>query len=178
MAKIKLQNVRLSFPSLFRKAVFEGSETKYEATFLLDKEKHADTIKELKAAISKRIKDDLKGAKLSADRICLKDGDDFDYAGYAGHMSFKASNNKRPLIIDRDRTPLTEDDERLYAGCYVNAVVELWVQNNGFGKRINANLLGVQFFKDGEPFADGESASQDDFDAFDDDGSEDDDFFS
>lgn len=177
MAKIKLQNVRLSFPSLFRKAVFEGSETKYEATFLLDKEKHADLIKSIKAEIAKRIKDDLKGAKLSADRICLKDGDDFDYAGYAGHMSFKAANPKRPLVIDRDKTPLTEDDNRLYAGCYVNAVVELWVQNNGYGKRINANLLGVQFFKDGEPFADGESGSVDDFDAFEDDAGDDDDFF-
>ena len=34
MPKIKLNNVRLSFPSLFRKAVFEVNETKYEATFL------------------------------------------------------------------------------------------------------------------------------------------------
>lgn len=176
MAKIKLNNVRLSFPSLFRKAVFEGNETKYEATFLLDKEKHADTIKSIKAEIANRIKNDLKGAKVPADKICLKDGDEFEYSGYAGHMSFKASNNKRPMIIDRDKSQLSEEDERLYAGCYVNAVVELWVQNNGFGKRINANLLGVQFFKDGEPFADGESASTSDFDAFDDEG-EDDDFF-
>ena len=38
MAKIKLQGVRLSFPSLFLKAVFQGEETKYDATLLLDKE--------------------------------------------------------------------------------------------------------------------------------------------
>ena len=176
MAKIKLNNVRLSFPSIFRKATFEGAETKYEATFLIDKESQADKIKELKSEISKRIKEDLKGAKLSAERICLKDGDDFDYTGYAGCMSFKASSTKRPLVIDRDKSPLTEDDNRIYAGCYVNAMVELWVQNNGYGKRINANLLGVQFFKDGEPFADGESGSVDDFDMFEDDG--DDEFFS
>lgn len=174
MSKIKLQNVRLSFPSLFKKAVFEGAETKYEATFLLNKETHADVISQLKAEVSKRIKEDLKGAKLSPDRICLKDGDNFDYAGYAGHMSLKASNNRRPLVIDRDRSPLTEDDNRIYAGCYVNAIIEFWVQNNGFGKRINANLLGVQFYKDGEPFADGESASTNDFDIFEDEDSSDD----
>jgi hypothetical protein len=45
-------------------------------------------------------------------------------------------------------------------------VIELWAQNNNYGKRINANLLGVQFLKDDEPFADGEKASVDDFDAF------------
>ena len=167
--KIKLKNVRLSFPSLFRKATFEGAETKYEATFLLSKDDHADLIKEIKSMISQRIKTDLKGAKLSADRICLKDGDDFDYSGYAGCMSIKASNNKRPMLIDRDKSQLSEEDERLYAGCSVNAVIELWAQNNGYGKRINANLLGVQFFADGEPFADSVTASQDDFDAFSDD---------
>lgn len=170
MAKIKLQNVRLSFPSLFRKAVFNGEETKFEATFLLDKEAHADTIKEIKAAISEKLKTDLKGAKLASDKICLKDGDEIDYEGYDGCMSIKASNNKRPLVIDNDKTPLSEDDNRVYAGCYVNAVIELWAQNNNYGKRINANLLGVQFYKDGEPFGDGGvSASVDDFDAFEDD---------
>ena len=169
MAKIKLQNVRLSFPSLFHKAVFQGAETKYEATLLLDKEQHKDAISAIQAEINERIKVDLKGAKLPADKICLKDGDAIDYDGYAGCMSIKAANNKRPMVIDRDKTPLTEDDNKLYAGCYVNAVIELWVQNNGFGKRINANLLGVQFFKDGEPFGDGVGASADDFDAFGDD---------
>ena len=51
MAKIKLSNVRLSFPSLFRKAVFSGEETKFEATFLIDKSSQADKIAEIDAAI-------------------------------------------------------------------------------------------------------------------------------
>jgi len=168
MAKIKLHNVRLSFPSIFRKAVFSGEETKYEATFLLDKDTQADKIAEIDKAIKAMIAENLKGAKLKADKICLKDGDEIEYAGYANHMSIKASNNKRPKVLDRDKTPLTEDDNRLYAGCYVNAVIELWAQNNQWGKRINANLLGLQFYKDGEPFSDGTTVSDDDFDAFDD----------
>jgi len=166
MSKILLSNVRLSFPSLFRKAVFNGDETKFEATFLINKATQAAKIKEIKAAIDAAIKDGLKGAKLPPDKICLKDGDDIDYAGYAGHMSIKASGNKRPIVIDRDKSPLTEDDNKLYAGCYVNASLELWVQNNQYGKRINCNLLGVQFMKDGEPFADGVKGSLDDFEAF------------
>jgi len=167
MAKIKLSNVRLSFPSLFRKAVFSGEETKFEATFLLDKTTQADKIAEIDAAIKHLIKDVLKGAKLPADKICLRDGNDVDYVGYANNMSIKASSSKRPMVLDRDRSPLAEDDNRLYAGCYVNGIIELWAQNNQWGKRINANLLGVQFFKDGEPFSDGVTASADDFDAFD-----------
>ena len=168
MAKIKLNNVRLSFPSLFRKSVYNGEETKFEATFLLDKKSQGDKIKEIETAIAAAIKENLKGAKIGDDKKCLKNGDDFDYTGYAGNMSLKASTNKRPLVIDRDQTPLTEDDNRIYAGCRVNAIIELWAQNNTYGKRINANLLAVQYFKDDEPFADGDKASIDDFDAFDD----------
>ena len=166
MSKIMLPNVRLSFPSLFHKAVFDGKETKFEATFLIDKSTQADKVKEVKAAIDAAIKEALKGAKLPADKLCMKDGDGIEYAGYAGMMSLKASSQKRPIVLNRDKTPLTEDDNKLYAGCYVNAIIELWAQNNQFGKRINANLLGVQFFKDGEPFADGVTASASDFEAF------------
>jgi hypothetical protein len=136
MAKIKLNNVRLSFPSLFRKSVYNGEETKFEATFLLDKKTQGDKIKEIEAAIASAIKENLKGAKLGSDKLCLKDGDDFEYVGYSGHMSIKASSNKRPLVIDRDKSQLSEEDGRLYAGCRVNATIELWAQNNTYGKQI------------------------------------------
>ena len=79
-------------------------------------------------------------------------------------MSIKASSTKRPMVIGTDRAPLTEDDGKPYAGCYVNAIVELWGQKNQYGERVNANLLAVQFAKDGDPFGDGVSASVDDFD--------------
>lgn len=164
--KIKLHNARLSFPSVFRRENFNGEEGKFAATFLLNKESQADKIKEIQKGIESLVVDRLKGAKLKEDKICLKDGDGIEYAGYAGHMSIKASNNKRPLVLNADKSQLTEDDGKLYAGCYVNAVIELWAQDNQYGKRINANLLGVQFFKDGEPFSDGVVASEDDFDAF------------
>jgi hypothetical protein len=166
MAKIKLQNVRLSFPSLFRKAQFQGEETKFEATLMLHKDTHAAVIEEIKKAIAEKVKVDLKGAKLPSDKICLKDGDESGRDEYEGHYTIKASNGKRPKVLDRDKTPLGEDDGKPYSGCYVNAVIELWAQNNGYGKRVNANLLGVQFYKDGEPFESGATADDDDFDDF------------
>jgi hypothetical protein len=163
--KIKLNNVRLSFPSVFRKAQFNGEETKYEATLLISKTEQEELVKQIKSAISDKLKNDLKGAKLGADKLCMKDGDEIGYDGYDGHWSLKASNNKRPLVINKDKSPLTEDDNVIYSGCYINAIIELWAQNNAYGKRVNANLLAVQFAKDGEPFGDaGVSASVDDFD--------------
>lgn len=162
---IKLNNVRLSFPSLFQKAQFDGSETKYEATFLLHKVRHADVIKQIEAAIAEKVKTDLKGAKVPSSKLCLRDGDETEYDGYADHMTLKASTKKRPLVLNKDKSPLAEEDGVVYSGCFVNSIIELWTQNNNYGKRINATLLGVQFAGDGEAFAsNGTSVSVDDFD--------------
>lgn len=168
MSKIKLQNVRLSFPSLFQQAAFGGESTgKYEATFILDKKEHAQVISQIEAEIARLQKEEIK-AKVSSDKICLKDGDEMGRPEYEGKMTIKASTKKRPLVIDRDKSPITEDDNVVYAGCYVNAILTLWPQNNNFGKRVNAQLDGVQFVRDGEPFGDG-GISADAFDAFGDD---------
>ena len=165
MAKISLKNVRLSFPSVFNRSVFDGKEGKYEATFLLSK---SDTA--TKAVLEKAIAAAMKDAnvKVPSSKIFLKDGDDFEYDGYEDVWSIKASANRRPTVINRDKTPLTAEDEVIYAGCYVNASIDLWVQNNNYGKRVNANLYGVQFLKDGDSFGAGPVDATDDFDEIDD----------
>jgi hypothetical protein len=165
MSKMMLKNVRLSFPSLFQKASFDGNEGKFESTLLIDKsdKKTKDVID---AAIAEAITE--AKVKVPSDKRCLKDGDESDYDGYEGHWSFKAASSKRPTVIDRDKTPIIESDEKVYAGCYVNAVVDIWIQNNKFGKRVNANLYGIQFVKDGEPFGLGATNVTDSFDDLDD----------
>ena len=164
--KIKIPSARLSFPSLFNMASFGGESTgKFEATFILDKKDHAKQIEEIEGAIAK-LQKELK-VKLASDKLCLKDGDEMERPEYQGKMTIKASTKKRPMVINRDKTPITEDDNVVYAGCYVNAIITLWAQNNSYGKRVNAQLDGVQFVRDGEPFGDG-GISVDQFDGFDD----------
>lgn len=167
--KLKIKNARLSFPSLFRKAVFNGQETKFEATFLIPKES------EMAQQIEKGVEDFVqekfngkppKGLKLT----CLGDGDSKDYDGYAGMLALKAGSQRRPLLIDSDKTPLSEEDNRLYAGCYVNAQVDFWYSDHSLGgKQVLATLYGVQFAKNGKPFGTGSAATVDDFDEIEDD---------
>ncbi len=153
---IKLANARLSFPSLFQTATFGGEDTgKYEATFILDKKEHAAGIKEIESQIAEITKEAFKGKSLPSDRICLKDGDVTDRDELFSKMTIKASTKKRPLVLNRDKTPLTEEDDVIYAGCYVNAIMSLWSQDNQYGKRINASLEGVMFAAHGEPFGGG-----------------------
>ena len=163
MAKLMLKNVRLSFPALFRKAVFNGQETKYEATFLIPKDSAlAETVREAcDAFIAEKFQGKPpKGLKLT----CIADGDTKEYDGYEGMFAVKAASQHRPLVIDNDKTPLTEDDNRIYAGCMVNAQIDFWFSDHALGgKQILATLYGVQFHKHNSPFG-GSSVSVDEFD--------------
>ncbi len=168
---IRLNDVRLSFPNLFEaKAFEEGGKKEFSASFLIDKS--APIVAELKAALVSvaTSKWGEKGQQTLSnlfrdDRMCLHDGDRKDYDGYEGMLYLRASNSVRPLVLDRARNPLTAADGKPYSGCYVNATITLWAQDNKWGKRINANLRGVQFFRDGDAFAGGTTGSVDEFEA-------------
>lgn len=169
--KIKLQNVRIAFPQLFEAKTVNGEgDPAFSATFLMapdhpavaELEKAFDIVgKEKWGAKWPQVKKELT----AKDRLALHDGDTkADYAGFEGNMFLSSRNKTRPLVIDRDKSPLTAADGRPYAGCYVHASIELWCQDNNYGKRINASLRGVQFYKDGDAFAGGGAASEDEFD--------------
>ena len=174
MSKIKLKRVEITFPNLWQTATFGGEDTgKYDATFLIDKSDEK-TVNHLKRAISAIIKEKFKGKNPGADRICLRDGDELDKDYTVGKYVIKANNKRRPLIVDKDRSPIIEDDDKCVGGDIVNAIIDFWAQDNQFGKRINANLLGVQFVKEGERHQATKTANPDDFDAEIDDDDDDD----
>lgn len=169
--KIKLENVRLAFPTLFEAKTVNGEgEPAFSASFLMAPNHPA--VASLKAAFETLGKEkwgakwpQVKKEMEAKDRTALHDGDTkASYAGFEGMMYVSARNKVRPLVLDKDKSPLSVVDGKPYAGCYVHASIELWCQDNNYGKRINASLRGVQFLKDGEAFAGGGVASEDDFD--------------
>lgn len=175
MAKVTLSNVRLTFPTLFDPKQVNGQgEPKFSASFLIPRD-HPQlatltaAIKEAAASKWNAKAPDVLKALQASDKLCLHDGDaKSDYDGYAGHFFINASNKVRPLVIGGGadgKAPLVAADGKIYSGCYVNAIIEVWPQDNQFGKRVNASLLGVQFVKDGERLAGGGTAAADDFEA-------------
>lgn len=154
--KISLKNVRLSFPDLARPRAFQaGQDAYFKASFLLDpsNKDHEAQIEMLKGHIKALMADAFNGQKLPPDRVCVQDGNNKTYDGYANMIVVSASNKTRPVVVNRQKELVVEGDPQWpYAGCYVNASITLWAQNNQFGKRINANLRAVQFVQDGEAF--------------------------
>ena len=160
-----IKNARLSFPHIWTADRFSpDQDAKFSAMLIIEKgsEAHDLVTKELR-----NLRDEKwpKGAP-SGLIICLRDGAEKEHLGGFSDdvVFFNATSKARPNIFDRDRTPLAEEDGRPYAGCYVNASVDFWVQDNQFGKRINATLRGLQFAAHGEAFGGGRVAVADDFD--------------
>lgn len=161
---ILIKNVRGSYLHLFEPWGMEGDKKKsYSGKFLLDKTTHGAEIKALGQHIVKMCVDTFK-TKLATDKLFLRDGDESGKPEQEGNWVVSASDSKtRPNVIDRDKSPIVESDDKVYSGCYVNVLIRPWVQNHAqYGKRINANLLAVQFVKDGERFAGNERPAVDD----------------
>lgn len=161
MARFVIPNARISFPHVFSKGTFEGKPSdKYECTLLIDKEDEATLAlikletKKILLAEFQKIEKIPKGITKGT-RYCLRDGDDAEYDGYAGCMSFKSANKAQPKLMGRDKNIITEDSGLLYAGSYADAVVGLWVQDNQYGKGVRANLFALRHRSDGEPFGQG-----------------------
>ena len=158
---IKLKNVRLSFPHLFKPKNFKrDQEPKFQATFLLDPTDpdHAAAIKEIKRQAKKVLIEKFGEMPEKGDyKLCFGMSDRHPkkkkYEGYEGTFFIATSNTIAPTLIDRRKQEVVEADGVLYAGCYVNTNITLWPQDHPEGgKGVNANLRIVQFYKEGEAF--------------------------
>lgn len=168
---LQLKKVRLAFADIFVPRAFEeGGKLAYGCTLLMPKNDPQvrmlnnaiqDVASAKWAAKAPGIMTRIKG--LGNSKLCFYDGNLKDYDGFAEAMALSAKNDARPLIVDRDKTPLIQSDGRPYAGCYVQANVEIWAQDNKFGQAVRCTLRGLQFHSDGDAFAAGAPASIDEF---------------
>lgn len=150
---ILIKNVRLSYPHLFKAwAKNPDKETpKYSGRFLMDKKTHAADIKALGQHVAKLMQEHFKG-RIPADKLFMRDGAGTAKPEQEDSWLIAASESRRPDVINRDKSRLNEEDDIVYAGCFVNVLIRPWAQSNIHGKRLNANLLAVQFVRDGERF--------------------------
>lgn len=179
VGRVTLLNVRLSFASLFEpnKQTAEDGTTRenWKSNFLFAKKdsdaegvykgKRMPLMKALQMANEdakeKKWGSKEKWPKLKPEKVYLRDGDLEDWDGYAGnyYISSNAAIADRPSVVtnrkDKDGKWMKAEpgaEGAPYSGCYVNATIEVWGQDNEHGKRMNSKLKAVQFRANGEPF--------------------------
>jgi hypothetical protein len=173
MADIILKSVRVAFVKIFHAEEFKPGDGKprYSITPLVEPGSEND--KAIRAAIDAEGKATYgeKWAKIHAtmqgqkNQYCYLSGDTKDYDGFAGMMALachRRAADGRPIVIDRDKSPLTEEDGRPYSGCYCNVKVSIYCQK-GENPGVRASFSVVQFARDGEAFS-GSKPSTDGFD--------------
>ena len=83
--------------------------------------------------------------------------------GYAGNLFITARSSRQPQIIKPDGTPVDPTNTlelrafgaKIYGGCWVNAVIKPWIQQNDTGIGCRCDLVAVQFARDDEAFGAG-----------------------
>ncbi|MFJ1257865.1 ssDNA-binding protein [Cupriavidus sp. CuC1] len=159
--KVLLKDVRLAFPDLWTAKQFDGAGPfRYSATLLI--EPGSANEKAIEAAIAKVAADKFgkKAASLlqsfrgNSNKFCYLDGNLKEYDGFQG-MFYLSSHRKQTdgpvLVIDTNKAPLGEASGKPYAGCYVNASVDIYAQEGQYAG-IRCGLIGVQFARDGDSF--------------------------
>jgi hypothetical protein len=144
--RLILKDVRISYPYLFKKAVYMGVVGKYEAGFIIPKSDIAQKAKidsMIKACMSKN---GIKTIKES----CISDGDVSDKPELENCWILKAKSTNKPTVFDKNRVQCSEDKNPIYGGCRVDVSVDFYPQKDG--KAIRANLHAVRFRRDDEPF--------------------------
>lgn len=174
-SRVMLLGARLAFPVLDEPEQYQGQgKPRYSAVLLIEPE--SDNYKKAMAAMRAAAVDKWGEAKADAavkglmatGKTALYDGDTKadKYDGFEGMFAISAHSQAGapPRLLDGQKNELPRNTGMIYPGCYVNASVEFWPQDKpGYGKRINAQLRGVQFAKDGDSFSASRPASSDEF---------------
>jgi hypothetical protein len=180
--KIRVENVRLSYPELFEATEYEDKWA-YRASLIVCKKTQKDLIKKIQSSEKELIKEmGIDHEEESLKYMGLRDGDEDkpDKDGYENTMYLSSKRNKdkgRPTLVTRGRKEVESNDGLFYAGCYVNAIVEICLKKNAKKNQslIFTELKAVQFFKDGDSF-EGTIVKAHEFDEFDEFEDDDDDF--
>lgn len=159
---------RVSFPHVFKAHAFdESQDAKFSLTMLFDK---TTDLKELKRAVfnaaTEEWGDKTKWPKNL--RMPFRDGSEkSDMDGYEGKIFVNASSKQRPGVISGDRSPIAEEDNSFYAGCYAHATLIAFAYDKMGNKGVSFSLQNIQKMGDGKPFS-GRKAAEDEFDSVED----------
>lgn len=185
MAILFIKNVQIAFPALAEPQAIGDGEPAYGGRFVIDP-KRTDIVGDLDAAMAAEAKAKWKEDGDAVLAMLVEEGKvAFEkkpyrskktgkvYAGFEGMYNLGArtpANKPRPTAFDEYGNELTsknEIEQKIYSGCEVTAKIEIWAQDNSYGRRINCSLLGVMYAGEGERFGGGSApASADDFGSF------------
>ena len=177
--RIMLKNVVLAFPALAEPQAFGEGDPAYGAKFPI--KPNSEQQKAIEAAIVAEAKEAWKDKADSVLKMLEEDGKvaftkkvyrskktGEPYQGFDGAHYLSARNAKtQPTVFNQygeEISGKSDIEAKAFSGAVVNASIEIWAQDNKWGRRINCSLRGVMLTGEGENFGGGSApASADEF---------------
>lgn len=177
--RIMLKNVVLAFPALAEPQSLGEGEPAYGAKFPIVP--NSEQQKALEAAILAEATEAWKDKAASVVKLLEEDGKvcftkkvykskktGEPYQGFEGKHYLSTRNAKtQPTVFNQYGEELSSKSEieaKAFSGAVVNASIEVWAQDNKWGRRVNCSLRGVMLTGEGENFGGGSApASADEF---------------
>jgi len=162
-----IKGARLSRPNFFRQGTFKGKIQKFSCILMLDdvKGKHKKIAKAMLKHSKELIASGLDGVPPKATYLAIKTDVERDRMEnnrdeYKKCVTLHVKNKVRPFILDSRGAPVEEDEANsknmFYAGCRVDAKVNMWVwEGNGTAESnpmLGMDLLAIVHAGDDEPF--------------------------
>lgn len=149
--------VIISYPHVIEPRIEENGDKKYSVCILIPKsdEETIACIRQAIRAASEAGKDKFGGKVPAAPKTPLRDGDEALASGersgeeFAGHYFLNASSTKRPMVLNRERQPIT-DPEEVYGGCKGFITLNFFAYSANGNRGIGAGLNGLLKSRDGE----------------------------
>lgn len=177
--QIMLKNVMLAFPALAEPQAFGEGEPAYGAKFPINIDSQQQKL--IEEAMLAEAKEAWKDKAESVLKMLAEDGKlafskkiyrskktGEPYQGFEGKHNLSTRNAKtQPTVFNQYGEPLTtkgDIERQAYSGAIVHASVEVWAQDNKWGRRINCSLRGVMLTGEGENIGGGSApAGADEF---------------
>ena len=177
---IYLSNVRISFPKLVEPKTTKSDDgkvrTSWSADFILapDSPQFKQFMQQCMTLATAEWKERTQTilGMIQSDRKsrCYGNGAEkiskttlLPYDGYDGNAYVSAISNRQPQMIQPNGQPVDATNSMaymavarsIYGGCYVNAAIRIWIQDNTHGRAVRCDLVAIQFSKDGDAFGAG-----------------------
>jgi Protein of unknown function (DUF2815) len=150
---------RISYPKLWRAEHFKNdpnSAKRYGCQILVPKS-DTEAKKRIDAEVARLSKLYFKGAAMKAKALFYKDGDGEDGDEFSKGCWIVSANRSekqgRPQVVDRNRTPLSEDDDKIRAGYQCVFILSIY-KPKGYDI-LAASLEVIQFKAKDEEFGAG-----------------------
>lgn len=169
----RLSDIRNSYPHYDKPWAKnpEKESPRYCGVGLLDKTKHKAAKRALDELIAAKVKELKLKAMPEKDR-CLRDGDaegcKVDHAG-CFTLNFSSPADRPPSVRGKDTKPIPQNKIRstILPGYQIDLLGKLWAQDNDWGKKVNCELIAVQFKREDETFGEDQISEDDIDDTFD-----------